>query len=241
MNKIIFTSLIFAGNLIIFSACNNNAKVETKQAGITTTTSGTTAGSKTNTTVGTTSGSDEASTSGSMNDESMSSDLMESMHSSMKEMKQITLTGDPDYDFASMMVKHLEGGIKLTEEEISKGKSQELVDLAMTIKSDQEKIKKELKKYTSMMKPSAKNQAFMNESKKQMQMTESEMNKMTMKGNIDEDFANMMAMHHKQSLSMNKAELKYGKDQKLKDMAEKAIMDEQKQIKQLEAIEIASK
>jgi uncharacterized protein (DUF305 family) len=241
MNNIIFSSLIFAGTFIIFSACNNNAKVETKQASITTTTSGTTAGVNTTTTDGTTSGSDEASTSGHMHEESMSSDLMKNMQSTMSEMKQMKMTGDPDYDFASMMVKHHEGGLKLTEEQISKGKSQELVDIAKTIKSDQEKEKKELKKFTAMMKPADKNQAFIDEVQKQMQMAESEMKNMTMKGNIDEDFAMMMAMHQKHGVKMNKAELKYGKDQKLKVMAEKAIDTQQKQIKELEAIEIASK
>lgn len=225
MNKRILTIMIFAGNVILFSACNNTTNVEKKEASLATNTTGeTTSGSKTTT------------TSGHSHELGANSDLMQIMQNGMNEMKQMKMTGDPDYDFASMMAMHHESGIKMADEEISKGKNQELVSLAKKIKQEQETEKKEFKNYTSNNKAGSQNKAFMGEMNKHMQMAESDMNKMSMKGNIDQDFASMMAMHHKHGLMMAETEVKYGKNQKLKSMAQKSMESQKKEIKQLESV-----
>ena len=54
-----------------------------------------------------------------------------------------------------------------------------------------------------------------------------EMQGMKPSGNMDHDFAMMMRQHHQQALQMAQFELKHGKDQKMRDMAQK-IMDSQK-------------
>ena len=54
-----------------------------------------------------------------------------------------------------------------------------------------------------------------------------EMQGMKPSGNMDHDFAMMMRHHHAQALEMAQHELKHGKDQKMRDMAQK-IMDSQK-------------
>jgi uncharacterized protein (DUF305 family) len=55
-------------------------------------------------------------------------------------------------------------------------------------------------------------------------------------GNTDHDFAHMMMAHHQGAVEMSALELKEGKDATLRAMAEKISADQQKEIKDLEAI-----
>lgn len=49
------------------------------------------------------------------------------------------------------------------------------------------------------------------------------MKKMKPSGNVDHDFAQLMAEHHKGAMDMSAVEIKYGKDAKLKAMAKKMV------------------
>jgi uncharacterized protein (DUF305 family) len=55
-------------------------------------------------------------------------------------------------------------------------------------------------------------------------------------GNIDHDFAHMMLAHHQGAVEMSALELKEGQDATLRAMAGKISADQQKEIKDLEAI-----
>jgi uncharacterized protein (DUF305 family) len=55
-------------------------------------------------------------------------------------------------------------------------------------------------------------------------------------GNTDHDFAHMMMAHHQGAVEMSALELKEGKDATLRAMAQKISDDQQKEIKDLEAI-----
>lgn len=54
-------------------------------------------------------------------------------------------------------------------------------------------------------------------------------------GDADKDFASMMIPHHQGAIDMAKIELQYGKDPKLRSMAEKMIKDQEKEIADLKA------
>ena len=56
-----------------------------------------------------------------------------------------------------------------------------------------------------------------------------------MSGNIDKDFAIMMISHHEIAVSMAKKELEYGMDTKLKQMAQKIINDQTKEINEFKS------
>ena len=60
------------------------------------------------------------------------------------------------------------------------------------------------------------------------------MKSMPMSGDTDKDFAMMMRMHHEQAVKMAEVELKNGKDAKLKQMAQKMIDAQRKEIKELD-------
>lgn len=58
---------------------------------------------------------------------------------------------------------------------------------------------------------------------------------MQMSGNPDIDFAMMMREHHMGALHMAEAELKDGKDARMRDMAKKIIAAQKKEIAQFDA------
>ena len=49
-------------------------------------------------------------------------------------------------------------------------------------------------------------------------------------GDADRDFARMMIPHHQGAIDMALAELRYGKDQRLKRLAQEIIVDQQQEI-----------
>ncbi len=57
------------------------------------------------------------------------------------------------------------------------------------------------------------------------------MDTMKMTGNTDKDFATMMKMHHQGAIDMAKMELQSGKDAKMRAMAKRIIVEQQKEIK----------
>jgi len=56
------------------------------------------------------------------------------------------------------------------------------------------------------------------------------MQKMSMSGDVDKDFAMMMKMHHQQALQMAEMELKHGKSAAMKTMAKRIIVAQKREI-----------
>lgn len=73
------------------------------------------------------------------------------------------------------------------------------------------------------------------EMKKSMMSGMDRMQKMSMSGDTDKDFAMLMKMHHQQALEMAKPEIAHGKSPELKAMARKIVKDQTKEIAQLDA------
>lgn len=60
------------------------------------------------------------------------------------------------------------------------------------------------------------------------------MQKMSMSGDVDKDFATMMKMHHQNALEMSQMELEHGKSPQMKAMARSIISTQKKEIAQIE-------
>ncbi len=69
----------------------------------------------------------------------------------------------------------------------------------------------------------------------------SQMSNMQMTGNLDKDFAMMMTSHHKSAVSMSKMELKNGMNAALKQMAQKGISEQTKEINEFKSWMAANK
>jgi uncharacterized protein (DUF305 family) len=61
-----------------------------------------------------------------------------------------------------------------------------------------------------------------------------DMESMKLSGNTDRDFAMMMKIHHQGAVAMAQAELKSGKDAKMRAMAKQIIEAQQKEIKEFD-------
>jgi uncharacterized protein (DUF305 family) len=70
--------------------------------------------------------------------------------------------------------------------------------------------------------------------KASMMMGMDGMQKMTMTGDTDKDFAMMMKMHHQQALNMAEMELAHGKSPEMKTMAKQIIAAQKKEIAQFD-------
>ena len=75
-----------------------------------------------------------------------------------------------------------------------------------------------------------KSPAGSHDMKASMMMGMDGMQKMSMSGDIDKDFATMMKMHHQQALNMAEMQLAHGKSPEMKAMAKKIIVAQKKEI-----------
>lgn len=71
------------------------------------------------------------------------------------------------------------------------------------------------------------------EMRQAMQKMNRDMTGAPMTGNPDRDFASMLMPHHQGAFDMSRAYLQEGKDPELRRMAEKAIQDQEKEVREL--------
>lgn len=57
-----------------------------------------------------------------------------------------------------------------------------------------------------------------------------QMQGMSLSGDMDHDFATMMRQHHQQGINMAEQELRHGQDPKMKEMAQKIINSQKKEV-----------
>lgn len=67
-----------------------------------------------------------------------------------------------------------------------------------------------------------------------MERSSKKMSMMKMSGEVDRDFARVMADHHRAGVEMARIYAKYGKEQELVSMATKMIGQQEKEIEELE-------
>lgn len=160
--------------------------------------------------------------------------MMNAAHTTMEMLDSMKLTGDPDYDFATMMTLHHKGGIAMNVDQIKNGSDSTTKALAKQIKESQEKDLEDLQKFTASNTPKQTNQEFLDDVKSKMEQAKDNMDKnMRRTGNFDKDFVALMTMHHKHGLDMAKAEVKHGKNPELKKLAQEMIDKQEKERKQL--------
>lgn len=173
---------------------------------------------------------------------------MKAMMGEMRDsMMNVQKTGDPDHDFAAMMIQHHKGAIKMSQDEVNKGKDQKIISMAKKVIKDQKSEIQDLQKFVRMDRSKSgmtmnQNRDTSMQSRRDMEdMTGSSQHKMMdkmqnmeMTGDQDNDYVSMMIMHHQHAVDMSNQYLDKGKDQKLIKMAKKMIKENQSQIKDLE-------
>jgi uncharacterized protein (DUF305 family) len=123
----------------------------------------------------------------------------------------------------------------IVNEEIKYGSDTTMIKLAEGIQAEQEKDLKELQEFLNNNQAGQKNESFLSDLKSIIQKAKEETeNSSGMSGNFDRDFANLMAMHHKQGLELVQLEIKYGKNPEMKKLAQKIKKQQDGERKQLE-------
>ncbi|MEJ7830773.1 MAG: DUF305 domain-containing protein, partial [Segetibacter sp.] len=160
--------------------------------------------------------------------------LLKSMNDMMDKMHSMQMTGDFDVDFANMMIEHHQGGIDMAQLEASQGNDEKMKAKAQEILTRQQQEQQQLKDFVQNYKKSGMKHGE-GEMQKSMSKMMEKMKSMQMSGNVDKDFATMMSSHHEDGISMSKMELKNGMSDKLKQMSQKSIDHQQKDIKEFQA------
>ncbi|MBB6613045.1 DUF305 domain-containing protein [Pontibacter sp. Tf4] len=164
--------------------------------------------------------------------------MLDLMHQNMQQMQDMTgkMTGDPDYDFALLMEVHHKGAVEMAEEELANGTDSQMKEMAQKTVDQQSKEMNELQAFINQHKPTSGDTATTMKMVHAMQNMMGEMHQDDRSArNTDQSFAQMMIQHHQMGLDMTKAYLSMGKDQQLKQEAQKTMDQQSKEIKELEA------
>ncbi len=168
----------------------------------------------------------------------MHTDLKASMDKSMKQMKEMKMTGDFDLDFANMMIMHHQAAIDMSEVELAKGSDAQIKTMAQNIITAQKAEIAQLQQFAGQHKMTEAKKEHLekhNELGETMNMMEGKMMAMKMSGNMDKDFVMMMIPHHESAVAMAQNEIAHGKEFELKKLAQKIIMDQNKEINDFKA------
>ncbi|MGQ2983066.1 DUF305 domain-containing protein [Flavobacterium sp.] len=166
-------------------------------------------------------------------------DLMADMNNMMDKVHALEKKGIADYDLAAELREHHKGAIAMSQTQLDSGMDAQLKEMAQKIKDAQQKevdqIDKMLdgyddkaKDYDPMNTDSGLGKAMMDNMQAMMKMPEMD------GGSVDKSFATMMIKHHQDGIKMGKTIQRYAKDTKYKQMAQKMISDQQKEIEELQ-------
>lgn len=153
------------------------------------------------------------------------------MNKMMQQMHSMKMTEDPDHDFAMMMKQHHQGAIDMSNIEIAQGKNAELKQVAQKIITDSQKDISDINAFLSSHQPDSKSD-FAKRTTDKMMSNSSNMN-MGYGGDIDQQFAMMMAMHHQEGIDMARDYLKSAKEEQTKKVANSTIKANSEDIKTL--------
>ncbi len=159
--------------------------------------------------------------------------MMQTMDAMMQRTNALQMTGDPDVDFANMMIEHHQGAIDMSEVEIKSGTDAQMKTMAEKIIAAQKTEISQMRDFVKAHPAVPAQQHTM--AGGGMQAMHDQMKSMSMSGNVDQDFASMMIAHHQGAVTMAQEELTKGKHAELKKMAQMMIDDQQREIAEFQA------
>jgi uncharacterized protein (DUF305 family) len=159
----------------------------------------------------------------------------------IERIRAVKMTGNPDSDFAQIMIEHDQGAIDLANAEIKSGKDAAVQSIARKIQSRKQAEIQELRKHHKKGKAAAPaasqqvaNQSSMADNVNDVVADmEKWMKKTKFTGNTDVDFINTMLEHYRNGVKIANMEMRHGKDQAVKNLATKTKTDSQGEEKEL--------
>lgn len=148
----------------------------------------------------------------------------------MRPMQNMKMSGNVDKDFSSMMAEHHEQAVEMAKIEIASGSNDVLKNMAQNMLDAQTSEREMLLQHAAELKDAAQPSAASNEMHMVMMQP---MGSMNVSGNVDKDFAILMAAHHEMAIKMADIEMKSGSNDHIKSMAKKMKEDQTKEREKL--------
>lgn len=159
--------------------------------------------------------------------------MMTLMHQMMDQMMAMPKTNDPEIDFAKMMVMHHQGAINMANLELSEGKNDSLKRTAQKIINEQQAEIQQFNTIIAGLTTDNSDASFSMEQMENMMKMGKTADVQLITDDIDNDFATLMIVHHQTASDNASAYLHHGNHTQLKAMANKIIMTQTEEIKEL--------
>lgn len=159
--------------------------------------------------------------------------LMDSMHAMMDRMMAMPKTNDPEMDFSKMMLMHHQGAINMSNVQLQAGTNDSLKRTAQKIISEQQA---EIQQFNTILTGSTvdnSDPSFSMEQMDNMMKSAKVADIQIITGDIDNDFATLMIVHHQGAIDNASAYLHHGNNAQLKTMATKIVNAQLMEIQEL--------
>jgi len=160
--------------------------------------------------------------------------MMTIMHQMMSKMDTMTMTQDPDNDFAMMMRTHHQGAVDMANLELKSGKDATMKQMAQSIIASQQAEIIQLTTFLTSHAPHVIDPGFDAMQMENMKKAGKQADLQIINGDIDHDFAILMVGHHQSAVENSRLELLRGQEQSMKDMAANIIDAQLKEIDQFQ-------
>lgn len=159
--------------------------------------------------------------------------MMDSMHAMMDRMQAAPKTNDPEIDFAKMMIMHHQGAIGMANVELEAGKNDSLKHIAQKIITEQQAEIHDLNNLLMNLTVDNSDPDFSMEQMNNMVKGGKAADIQIITGDIDNDFATLMIVHHQGAIDNASAYLHHGNNTTLKTMATNMVTSQTKEIEEL--------
>lgn len=159
--------------------------------------------------------------------------MMDSMHAMMDRMMAMPKTNDPEIDFIKMMIMHHEGAISMSEVELEAGSNDSLKRTAQKIITEQQEEIQQFNTILAQLTVDNSDPEFTMEQMDNMTKGGKVADQQIITGDIDNDFATLMIVHHQGAIDNASAYLHHGNNTELKSMANSIIKAQVMEIQEL--------
>jgi uncharacterized protein (DUF305 family) len=167
--------------------------------------------------------------------------MMDSMHAMMNRMMAMTPTNDPEVDFVKMMIMHHQGAINMANVELQAGTNDSLKQTAQKIITEQQAEIEQFNSILATLTVDNSDAAFTMEQKDNMTKMGKMADEQLITGDIDNDFATLMIIHHQSAIDNASSYLHHGDNKQLKTMAHNIVDSQTMEIIGLSNLLIAHK
>ncbi|MEO7529758.1 MAG: DUF305 domain-containing protein [Sediminibacterium sp.] len=159
--------------------------------------------------------------------------MMDTMHAMMSRMEAMPKTNDPEIDFSKMMIMHHQGAINMANVQLQEGKNDSLKRFSQKIIAAQQAEIQQFNTILSAITVDNSDPAFTKEQMDYMMKGAKAADVQIITGDIDNDFATLMIVHHQGAIDNASAYLHHGNHTQLKTMAQKIIDAQVMEIQEL--------